>query len=96
MFNCDNGFNSFRHVTQLSTNQIASATSKDITKLKQIIPKSDKQRQLQVEKLEGNFKEAINSYYQLQKVRQHEIVSLYIFIFHIAIFFSLGIASVTF
>lgn len=60
----------FSHVTQLSTNQIASVTTKDINKLKLIIPKSDKQRQLQVEKLEGNFKEAINKYYQLQKVKE--------------------------
>lgn len=58
-------------MTQLSTNQIASVTSKDINKLKLIIPKGDKQRQLQVEKLEGNFKDAINRYYQLQKVREY-------------------------
>ncbi|KAJ8929023.1 hypothetical protein NQ314_018334 [Rhamnusium bicolor] len=55
------------HVTQLSTNQIASVTSKDINKLKLIVAKADKQKQLQVEKLEGNFKDAINRYYTLQK-----------------------------
>ncbi|CAH1993993.1 unnamed protein product [Acanthoscelides obtectus] len=55
------------HVTQLSTNQIASVTSKDLNKLKLIIAKGDKQKLLQVEKLEGNFKDAINKYYSLQK-----------------------------
>ncbi|KAJ8922572.1 hypothetical protein NQ315_007602 [Exocentrus adspersus] len=55
------------HVTQLSTNQIASATSKDITKLKLIVAKGEKQKQLQVEKLEENFKDAINKYHTLQK-----------------------------
>lgn len=59
-------------MTQLSTNQIASVTSKDIHKLKTIVPRSDKQRQLQVEKLEGNFKDAINRYYRLQKVIDFE------------------------
>ncbi|CAH1369868.1 hypothetical protein MTP99_011354 [Tenebrio molitor] len=55
------------HVTQLSTNQIASVTSKNIHKLKQLVSKSEKQQQLQVEKLEENFKEAITRYYSLQK-----------------------------
>ncbi|CAG9820111.1 unnamed protein product [Phaedon cochleariae] len=55
------------HVTQLSTNQIASVTTKDINKLKIVVAKGEKQKQLQVEKLEGNFKEAINRYYTLQK-----------------------------
>ncbi|XP_018572998.1 syntaxin-12 [Anoplophora glabripennis] len=55
------------HVTQLSTNQIASATSKDIHRLKSIVAKGEKQKQLQVEKLEENFKDAINRYHTLQK-----------------------------
>ncbi|CAG9854650.1 unnamed protein product [Phyllotreta striolata] len=55
------------HVTQLSTNQIASVTSKDISRLKQLVAKGDKQRQLQVEKLEGNFKDTISRYHTLQK-----------------------------
>ncbi|XP_060531438.1 syntaxin-12 [Cylas formicarius] len=55
------------HVTQLSTNQIASECTKDINKLKLKVPKADKQRKLQVEKLEGNFRDAINKYYSLQK-----------------------------
>lgn len=54
-------------MTQLSTNQIASVTSKDIHKLKQLVSKGEKQQQLQVEKLEDNFKEAISRYYALQK-----------------------------
>ncbi|XP_044255887.1 syntaxin-12 [Tribolium madens] len=61
------GLRSSIHVTQLSTNQIASVTSKDIHKLKQLVSKSEKQQQLQVEKLEENFKEAITRYYSLQK-----------------------------
>lgn len=52
----------------MSTNQIASVTSKDLHKLKLLVTKSEKQKQLQVEKLEENFKEAINRYYTLQKV----------------------------
>ncbi|CAH0560472.1 unnamed protein product [Brassicogethes aeneus] len=55
------------HVTQLSTNQIASTTTKNIAKLKSLVVKAGKQEQLQVEKLEENFKETINRYYSLQK-----------------------------
>ncbi|KAG5877011.1 hypothetical protein JTB14_021907 [Gonioctena quinquepunctata] len=55
------------HVTQLSTNQIASVTSRNINQMKLIVARGDKHRQLQVEKLEGNFKEAISRYYSLQK-----------------------------
>lgn len=55
------------HVTQLSANQVASATSKDISKLKLAVPRDDKQRQLQAEKLQGEFKEALNKYHELQK-----------------------------
>lgn len=55
------------HVTQLSTNQIASATTKDINRLRLLQTKGDKQQHLQVEKLEENFKEAVNRYYAIQK-----------------------------
>lgn len=52
----------------MSTNQIASVTSKDLHKLKQLLSKkSEKQQQLQVEKLEETFKDAVNKYYSLQK-----------------------------
>ncbi|XP_072376075.1 syntaxin-12 [Diabrotica undecimpunctata] len=54
------------HVTQLSTNQIAASTSKEISNLKQL-SKGHKQRLLQVEKLEENFKEAVGRYHALQK-----------------------------
>lgn len=57
-----------RHVTQLSTNQIASATSKDVNKLKALTRKLGKQQQLQVEKLEGDFRDAVGRYSDLQKV----------------------------
>lgn len=59
----------FRHETQFSTNQIASATTKDINKLKSKVSRNDKQKQLQVEKLEENFCDTINKYYRLQKVK---------------------------
>lgn len=55
------------HMTQLNANQIAAITTKDITKLKLKVPKNDKQLQLQAEKLEGDFREAVNRYYSLQK-----------------------------
>ncbi|XP_074037650.1 syntaxin 13 [Leptinotarsa decemlineata] len=55
------------HVTQLSTNQIASATSRNIHKMKLIVAKGDKHKLLQVEKLEGNFKDTVGRYYKLQK-----------------------------
>jgi len=55
------------HVTQLSANQVAAATTKDINRLRLTAPKNDKQRVLQAEKLEGDFKEAVNKYYSLQK-----------------------------
>lgn len=55
------------HVTQLSANQVASVTTKDISKLKQKVLKNDKPTQLQLEKLEENFKEAISKYHSLQK-----------------------------
>ncbi|KAL1505218.1 hypothetical protein ABEB36_004832 [Hypothenemus hampei] len=55
------------HVTQLSTNQIASVTTRDIGKLRRTTPRNDKQRILQVDKLEEDFKETINKYHKLQK-----------------------------
>jgi len=55
------------HITQLSGNQVASATTKDIAKLKHTTPRNDKQRLLQVEKLEEQFKETVNKYHSLQK-----------------------------
>ncbi|KAL3266816.1 hypothetical protein HHI36_010970 [Cryptolaemus montrouzieri] len=55
------------HVMQLSTNEIAAVTSKEIRKLKSLMLKGDKQQQLQVEKLEENFKEAIGRYSAAQK-----------------------------
>lgn len=53
----------------MSTNQIASATSKDVNKLKALTRKLGKQQQLQVEKLEGDFRDAVGRYSVLQKVR---------------------------
>ncbi|CAG9763041.1 unnamed protein product [Ceutorhynchus assimilis] len=55
------------HITQLSANQIASATTRDLTKLRLITPRNDKQRILQVDKLESDFKETISRYHTLQK-----------------------------
>ncbi|KAJ8953109.1 hypothetical protein NQ318_013453 [Aromia moschata] len=67
------GFRNKIHVTQLMT-------TRDFGKLKLIVAKGDKQKQLQVEKLEGNFKEAVNRYYALQKEvaskqKEHLLVS---------------------
>lgn len=52
----------YSHVTQLSTNDLGAVTSREIRKLKSSMKKGNKQRQLQVEKLEENFKEALGRY----------------------------------
>ncbi|XP_066254619.1 syntaxin-7 [Euwallacea similis] len=55
------------HVTQLTANQVASATTRDIAKLKRTTPRHDKHRLLQADKLEEDFKEALSKYHILQK-----------------------------
>ncbi|ENN78788.1 syntaxin-12 [Dendroctonus ponderosae] len=55
------------HVTQMSTNQVVAATSRDIVKLSKKLPRSDKSRVLQLDKLESDFKSTINKYHILQK-----------------------------
>lgn len=57
-----------RHVTQLSTNQIISVTPRDLNRLKMIVRKCEKQKQLQVSKLTDNFTEAVAKYHGIQKV----------------------------
>lgn len=52
----------------MSTNQIVTATAKDLAKLKTIVRKADKHLELQYEKLEENFKEAVSRYTSIQKV----------------------------
>ncbi|XP_050303558.1 syntaxin-12 [Anthonomus grandis grandis] len=59
------------HITQLSANQVASRCTKDISKLKLKLStkalKNDKQRKLQADKLDEDFRDTVNKYYALQK-----------------------------
>ncbi|XP_054267549.1 syntaxin-12 [Macrosteles quadrilineatus] len=55
------------HVTQLSTNQIISQTTRDLHRLTDLVRGKDKQLKLQVESLRGRFKEAVNTYSSKQK-----------------------------
>lgn len=60
-----------RHVTQLSTNQVVTQTSKDIARLTVLMRRGDKQQKLQIEKLTTDFKDALQRYSDMQKVREH-------------------------
>ncbi|XP_029048052.1 syntaxin-12 isoform X1 [Osmia bicornis bicornis] len=55
------------HVTQLSTNQIITQTSKDIARLTVLMRRGDKQQKLQIEKLTTDFKDAVQRYSDMQK-----------------------------
>ncbi|XP_008203602.2 syntaxin-7 [Nasonia vitripennis] len=55
------------HVTQLSTNQVVTQTSKDITRLTILMRRGDKQQKLQIEKLTSDFKDALQKYYDTQR-----------------------------
>lgn len=65
-----------RHVTQLSTNQVVTQTSKDIARLTVLMRRGDKQQKLQIEKLTTDFKDALQRYSDMQKVSN--ILLLYI------------------
>lgn len=58
----------FRHLTQLSCNQIIAKTTRDLQHLNALARKGDKQQKLQVEKLTSDFKEALQCYSRLQQV----------------------------
>lgn len=55
------------HVTQLSTNQVVTQTSKDIVRLTVLMRRGDKQQKLQIEKLTTDFKDALQRYSDMQK-----------------------------
>ncbi|CAK9804626.1 STX12 [Anthophora plagiata] len=55
------------HLTQLSTNQVVSRTSKDIARLTVLMKRGDKQQKLQIEKLTTDFKDALQRYSDMQK-----------------------------
>ncbi|KOC66249.1 t-SNARE domain-containing protein 1 [Habropoda laboriosa] len=55
------------HVTQLSTNQVVTRTSKDIARLTVLMKKGDKQQKLQIEKLTNDFRDALQRYSDMQK-----------------------------
>ncbi|XP_031772542.1 syntaxin-12 [Apis florea] len=55
------------HVTQLSTNQVVTQTSKDIARLTVLMRRGDKQQKLQIEKLTTDFKDALQRYSDMQK-----------------------------
>ncbi|XP_015111532.1 syntaxin-7 [Diachasma alloeum] len=55
------------HVTQMSTNQVVTQTSKDIARLTVLMRRGDKQQKLQIEKLTTDFKEAVRRYSDMQK-----------------------------
>lgn len=55
------------HVTQLSTNQVVTRTSKDIARLTVLMRRADKEQKLQIEKLTTDFKDAMQRYSEMQK-----------------------------
>ncbi|XP_017766111.1 PREDICTED: syntaxin-12 [Eufriesea mexicana] len=55
------------HVTQLSTNQVVTQTSKDIARLTVLMRRGDKKLKLQIEKLTTDFKDALQRYSDMQK-----------------------------
>ncbi|XP_012267800.2 t-SNARE domain-containing protein 1 [Athalia rosae] len=55
------------HVTQHSTNQVVTQTSKDIARLTVLMRRGDKEQKLQIEKLTTDFKEAFLRYSDMQK-----------------------------
>ncbi|KAG7196597.1 hypothetical protein KM043_013087 [Ampulex compressa] len=55
------------HVTQLSTNQVVTQTSKDIARLTVLMRRGDKQQKLQIEKLTTDFQDALQRYTDMQK-----------------------------
>ncbi|XP_076302507.1 syntaxin-12-like [Lasioglossum baleicum] len=55
------------HVTQLSTNQVVTQTSKDIARLTVLMRRGDKKLKLQIEKLTTDFKDALQAYSDMQK-----------------------------
>ncbi|XP_076748994.1 syntaxin 13 [Xylocopa sonorina] len=55
------------HVTQLSTNQVVTQTSKNIARLTVLMRRGDKQQKLQIEKLTTDFKDAVRRYSDMQK-----------------------------
>lgn len=59
-----------RHVTQLSTNQVVTQTSKNIARLTILMKRGDKQQKLQIEKLTTDFKDALQRYSDVQKVSE--------------------------
>lgn len=59
-----------RHVTQLSTNQVVTQTSKDIARLTVLMRRGDKEQKLQIEKLTTDFKDAMQRYSEMQLVRR--------------------------
>lgn len=56
-------------MTQLSTNQVVTQTSKDIARLTVLMRRGDKELKLQIEKLTTDFKDAVQRYSEMQKVR---------------------------
>ncbi|KAG9436609.1 syntaxin-12 isoform X1 [Apis mellifera carnica] len=59
------------HVTQLSTNQVVTQTSKDIARLTVLMRRGDKQQKLQIEKLTTDFKDALQRYSDMQKKKRN-------------------------
>lgn len=69
-----------RHVTQLSTNQVVTQTSKDIARLTVLMRRGDKQQKLQIEKLTTDFKDALQRYSDMQKVKYILLIVSYLII----------------
>ncbi|XP_043268589.1 syntaxin-7 [Venturia canescens] len=69
------------HVTQLSTNQVVTQTTKDIARLTVLMRRGDKQLKLQIEKLTADFADALQRYSDMQKsiadkTKRHILTSL--------------------
>lgn len=55
-------------MTQQTTNQTVTQTSKDIARLTVLMRGGDKQQKLQIEKLTNDFKDAVQKYSDMQRV----------------------------
>ncbi|XP_026480583.1 syntaxin-12-like [Ctenocephalides felis] len=55
------------HTTQLSANQLISATSRDLQRLTQVVRRGNKQQKLQAERLTSDLREAVERYSLMQK-----------------------------
>lgn len=68
------------HTTQLSANQLISATSRDLQRLTQVVRRGNKQQKLQAERLTSDLREAVERYSLMQKVIKFLFIEIYLII----------------